>query len=115
MISHLFLKKITTNDAFEHIVTSCYEIGPIIKSMKSASKSPCGLPSTVIKICHEQSGSVITKHLADLLNKVFSTGIFPQMWKMAHVTPIQSLATNLTRQTIDQSQFSPLYLKSQRV
>ena len=88
MISHLFLKKITTNDAFEHIVTSCYEIGPIIKSMKSASKSPCGLPSTFIKICHEQSGSVITKHIADLLNKVFSTGIFPQMWKMAHVTPI---------------------------
>ena len=82
------LDKIETDDNFEHINTSHFEIGPIIKSMKSSNYSPCGIPGTFIKLLYTHTGSVITKLISDLLNTIFSSGSYPQMWKLSHITPI---------------------------
>ena len=82
------LNRIETEDNFEHIDTSHYEIGPIIKSMKSSTFSPCGIPSEFIKLLYTLTGSTITKLISDLLNTVFSSGCYPKIWKLSHITPI---------------------------
>ena len=82
------LEKLETNENFENIDTTRFEIGSIIKNMKNSNYSPCGLSSTFIKYLYNCTGSVITQHISDLLNKVFSTGIFPSIWKLSHITPI---------------------------
>ena len=43
------LKKIFTNDVFDTLDTTHWELGPIIKSLKSSNHSPCGIPATFIK------------------------------------------------------------------
>ena len=82
------LEKIATHDKFEHINTSHYEIGQLIKTMKSSNYSPCGVSQTFIKFLKTHTGLVISKHISDLFNRIFSTGCFPQCWKVAHLTPI---------------------------
>ena len=82
------LDKVETDDIFEHINTSHYELGPIIKSMKSSTYSPCGIPSEFIKLLYTLTGSTITKLISDLLNTVFSSGCYPEIWKVSHITPI---------------------------
>ena len=82
------LENYVTNDAFEYLNTSHWEIGPIIKSLKSSNYSPCGIPATFIKDAYTNIGSTITKLISDLINKIFQTGVYPQIWKLAHVTPL---------------------------
>ena len=78
------LESFVTNDVFEKLNTSHWEIGPIIKSLKSSNHSPCGIPATFIKDAYSNIGSKITRLISDLLNKVFHTGEYPQIWKLAH-------------------------------
>ena len=83
------LEKIVTDDNFEYIDTSHFEIGPLIKAMKSSNFSPCGVPGTFIKLLYTTTGSVITKLISDLLNRIFSTGCYPKIWgKKSHHTYI---------------------------
>ena len=71
-----------------HFDTSHYEIGPLIKSMKNADFSPCGIPAKFIKLLYQRFGSKITTPIADLLNLVFRTGTYPKTWKVANITPV---------------------------
>ena len=82
------LESFVTKDVFENLDTSHFELGPIIKSLKSSNYSPCGIPSRFLIDVHTTIGSTLTKMISDLLNKVFHTGTYPQIWKLAHVTPI---------------------------
>ena len=82
------LENFDTNDVFDKLDTSHWEIGPIIKSLKSSNHSPCGIPATFIKDAYTNIGSKITKLISDLLNKIFHTGVYPNIWKLAHITPI---------------------------
>ena len=82
------LDNFITNDVFEHLDTSHWEIGPIIKSLKSSNYSPCGIPSRFIQDAYTSTGTLISKLISDLLNKVFHTGVYPKIWKLAHITPI---------------------------
>ena len=82
------LEKIETLENFENIDTTRFEIGSIIKNMKNSNYSPCGLSSSFIKYLYTLTGSVITQLISDLLNRVFSTGCFPSIWKLSHITPI---------------------------
>ena len=97
------LEKIETDDIFEHINTSHYEIGPIIKSMKNSDFSPCGIPSAFIKLLYTHTGSLITKMISDLLNSIFSSGCYPQIWKLSHITPIHKKGTKS-----DKSNYRPI-------
>ena len=82
------LDDVVTQDVFENLDTSHYELGPIVKSLKSSNYSPCGIPSRFITDAYTCTGSTILKLISDLLNKVFHTGIYPQIWKLGHITPI---------------------------
>ena len=53
------------------INTDYLELGPIIKDLKCASYSPCGLPSSYIKTLFNTLGAYFTKPLARLLNSIF--------------------------------------------
>lgn len=76
-----------TTDLSE-IHTNYLEIGPIIKDLKNASFSPCGLPATYIKALFGALGAYITKPLARLLNCIFEAKIYPDIFKIATITPI---------------------------
>ena len=71
-----------------HFDTSHYELGPLIKNMKNADFSPCGIPAKFIKLLYQRFGSKITTPIADLLNLIFRTGIYPKIWKVANITPV---------------------------
>ena len=82
------LDKIVTDGNFDNITTSHFELGPIIKSLKSSNYSPCGVPGTFIKLLYTHAGSIITKLISNLLNAVFSSGVYPKIWKLSHISPI---------------------------
>ena len=71
-----------------HLDTSHHELGPLIKNMKNADFSPCGIPAKFIKLLYQRFGSKITTPIADLLNLIFRTGIYPKIWKVANITPV---------------------------
>ena len=71
-----------------HLDTSHYELGPLIKDMKNADYSPCGIPAKFIKLLYQRFGSKITTPIADLLNLIFKTGTYPKIWKVANITPV---------------------------
>ena len=77
-----------TDDIFANLDTTYYEVGPIIKALKDCSRSPCGIPSSFIKKVYSFTGSKITILISNLLNRIFHTGVYPRIWKVAHVTPI---------------------------
>ena len=77
----------TLNDLNE-ITTSHYEIGPLIKGMKNADFSPCGVPARFIKEIYSRYGSKISSPIANLLNIIFKSGTYPQIWKTANITPV---------------------------
>ena len=60
--------------------TNYLEIGPIIKDLKNASFSPCGLPATYIKALFGALWAYITKPLARLLNCIFEAKIYPDIF-----------------------------------
>ena len=68
--------------------TSPHEIGPLIKDLKMAEHSPCGIPSKLLKLTYEKAGSKLTGIISKLLNKIFDKGEFPECWKLANVTPV---------------------------
>ena len=52
------------------IHTDYLELGPIIRELKWASHSPCGIPSSYIKALFNIFGAYLTKPLARLLNSI---------------------------------------------
>ena len=82
------LEPIPTLENLNDITTSKYEIGPLIKDMKNADFSPCGVPPRFIKELYSRFGSKITTPIANLLNIIFQNGTYPKIWKTANVTPV---------------------------
>ena len=82
------LDPIYTHNDLTDINTSHYEIGPLIKDMKNADFSPCGVPAKFIKEIYSRYGSKISSPIAKLLNVIFKSGKFPQIWKTANITPV---------------------------
>ena len=82
------LEPIDTISDLTSFDTSHYQIGPMIKSMKNADFSPCGIPAKFIKLLYQRFGSKITKPISDLLNLIFKTGVYPKIWKIANITPV---------------------------
>ena len=62
-----------------------YEVSDLIKNLdESKSLDPYNIPVKLIKLIpYNMSGA-----LTDIFNESFKTGIFPDLLKLAHVTPI---------------------------
>ena len=79
---------LASENNLDGILTSYYEIGPIIRSLKTADHSPCGIPSRFLQLCLERLGPRITKPITKLLNAIFQSGVYPSCFKMANIKPI---------------------------
>ena len=79
-----FLKN-PNNLTFFITPTTVEEVIDLISDLK-ASKSigPSSIPTKIMK----QSNDIIASHLAELINKLFQSGIFPNIFKIAKVIPI---------------------------
>ena len=64
--------------------TSPLEIGKLIRNLKKSHISPCGISGRFLQLISKE----ISYPLSKLLNNLFEIGIFPDSWKIAHVTPI---------------------------
>ena len=86
------------------LLTSYYEIGPIIRSLKTADHSPCGIPSRFLQLCLERLGPRITKPIAKLMNAIFQSSTYPRCFKIANIKPIWKGKGSKT----DKSNFRPI-------
>ena len=68
----------------ENINTSPLEVGKFIRALKKSHISPCGISGKFIQLISKQ----ISHSLSKLLNNLFEIGHFPEIWKIAHITPI---------------------------
>lgn len=82
------LEPIQTLEDLKNIVTGHFELGPLVKDMKTAEFSPCGLPSKFLQETYRRFGTLLTQPLSMLFNLIFDTGQYPERWKLAHVTPV---------------------------
>ena len=82
------LEPIQTHYDLNDITTSYLEIGPLIKDLKNADFSPCGIPSRFLKEIYSRYGSKISAPISKLLNLIFKSGVYPDTWKIANITPV---------------------------
>ena len=66
------------------INTSPIEVAKLIRDLKKSHISPCGIPGKFLQLISKE----ISYSLSKLFNNLFEVGLFPQQWKVAHVTPI---------------------------
>ncbi len=64
--------------------TSPIEVGKLIRGLKKSHSSYCGIPGKFLNLI----SSEISYSLHQLFNNQFEVGIFPDIWKTAHVVPI---------------------------
>ena len=93
-----------TQSVLSHLNTSQHEIGPLIKDLKMAEHSPCGIPSKLLKLTYEKAGGNLTSLISKLLNRIFEKGEFPDCWKTANVTPVYKRSGPMT----DKSNYRPI-------
>ena len=82
------LPPLSTLYDLKEIGTTKYEIGPILKDMKKSNFSPCSIPSNFLLLLYDKFGSLITNPITKLLNKIFQSGTYPELWKIQNITPI---------------------------
>ena len=75
------------DDIFEglnDINTSYFEVAKLCRDIKKSKTSQCGLPGKYIAMV----ATPISFPLTRIFNNMFAEGIFPEIFKIAHVTPI---------------------------
>ena len=90
------------------INTSPIEVAKYIRGIKKSHMSHCGIPGKFLHMISQP----VSHSLSKLLNNIFEIGHFPNIWKIAHVTPIYKKGgQKMKNLTLDQSQFYQLYQK----
>ena len=84
--------------SFEFLTITYDELKKVVKNLKT-NKSP-GLDNISIKLIKDAGDSIIPS-LNHLFNLSLSSGIFPEDWKVAKVTPSIYLVINLIVEIID--------------
>ena len=98
------LEPIPVTSELDGLLTSYYEIGPLIRSLKTSEYSPCGVPSKFLQMAHERLGPSVSKPIAKLMNAAFQAGTFPKVFKVAHISPIWKNKGSKT----DKANFRPI-------
>ena len=84
------------------INTSHIEVAKLIRTMKLSSFSHCGIPAKFLALI----STPISFSLSTLFNNMFSVGIFPEVFKIAHVTAVWKRVGSKT----SKSQYRPISL-----
>ena len=82
------------------INTSPIEVAKFIRGLKKSHMSQCGLPGKFLHMISQP----VSYSLSKLMNNLFEIGHFPDLWKIAHVTPIFKRSD----QKNDKSNFRPI-------
>ena len=98
------LEPIPNISELDGLLTSYYEIGPLIRSLKTSEYSPCGIPSKFLQMAQERLGPTVSKPIAKLMNAVFEAGTFPKVFKVANISPIWKNKGSKT----DKANFRPI-------
>ena len=69
---------------FDSINTSPLETAKIIRALKQSCASYCGIPGKFISLLSTQ----ISFSLSKLFNNLFKEGVFPDIWKISHITAL---------------------------
>ena len=86
----------------EFLNTSPIEVAKIIRLLKKSSFSHCGVPGKFIALI----STPVSFSMSRLFNNFFEIGYFPEIWKIAHITPIiKDLDLNLVNLVIAQFHF----------
>ena len=86
------------------LLTTYYEIGPLIRSLKTSEYSPCGVPSKFLQMALERLGPSVSKPITKLMNSVFESGTYPKVFKVANISPIWKNKGSRT----DKANFRPI-------
>ena len=78
------LERLENIKNLENINTSPIEVAKFIRGMKKSHSSYCGIPGKFLHII----SAPISYSFSTLLNNMFEIGHFPEIWKIANVTPI---------------------------
>jgi hypothetical protein len=73
------------SNSFTFKTISEEDVNRIISNMKTCKSA--GIDKISVKLI-QAAGKTILKSLKDIFNLSFNTGIFPDDWKIARVTPI---------------------------
>ena len=98
------LEPLKVDGILDGILTSTYEVAPLIRALKTSEYSPCGIPSKFLQLSLERLGSLVSKPITKLLNTAFESGAFPKIFKVAHITPIWKNKGSMT----DKANFRPI-------
>ena len=98
------LEPIPVISEIDGLLTSYYEIGPMIRSLKTSEYSPCGIPSKFLQMAQERLGPTVSKPIAKLLNAAFEASTFPKVFKVANISPIWKNKGSKT----DKANFRPI-------
>ena len=82
------------------INTSPIEVAKFIRNIKKSHFSQCGIPGKFIHMI----STPISFSMSRLFNNLFEIGFFPDLWKLAHVTPIYKKSGSKT----DKTNFRPI-------
>ena len=105
-VNHISANKYLKNrNQFNLIIThiSNEEILEVIQSLPYKSSGPCSIPLKLLKVVAD----LITIPLCHIINLSFSTGVFPDMLKVAKVLPLHKGGSSL-----DPNNFRPISLLS---
>ena len=69
---------------FDSINTSPLETAKIVRALKPSCSSYCGIPGKFISLI----STPISFSLSKLFNNLFKEGIFPDVWKISHITAV---------------------------
>ena len=82
--------------------TSPIEVAKIIRNIKKSHFSHCGIPGKFIHLV----STPVSFSMSRLFNNLFEIGHFPDIWKVAHITPIYKRSGPKT----DKTNFRPISL-----
>ena len=84
LIEPPFLQRLENVPDLEMINTSPIEVAKFIRGLKKSHMSQCGIPGKFLHIISQP----VSHSFSKLLNNLFEIGHFPDLRKIAHVTPI---------------------------
>ena len=78
------------------------EVAKMIRNIKKSQFSHCGIPGKFIHLI----STPVSFSMSRLFNNLFEIGHFPDIWKVAHITPIYKRSGPKT----DKTNFRPISL-----
>ena len=78
------LEKLPGIESLSSINTSPIEVARILRQIKKSKTAYCGVPGIFL----DYISTPVSFAMSKLFNNIFEAGIYPEIWKLAHVVPV---------------------------